>query len=218
MALKRVAKKRVAKKIVTENTDPTAAVKKRVTTKRRTTVKKRVAVKKQVPAKAANPESPIAMMEAAFSDSRANLAKAYESETAQQEKNLTKLKTQLERAIAKQNLLKERKEAALLNLTEKQTPAAKNRVARANDALKAGMLVVKETRAEIQSARAALGEAKDAQKKFSTLQKLIGGFESSYAKGTTKKRGVVRRTRKKATANATPSSSEEQAVVEVPTE
>ena len=218
MALKKVTKKRVAKKTMAKSTGVTATAKKRVTVKKKVAVKKRVLAKKQAVVNTTTSASPILMLEKEISTSQAKLAKAYASETALHEKNVAKLKTQLEKASAKQNLLKDRKEAALKNQAEKQTQAAKTRVVRANEALKANSAVIRGIRADLVSAKSAHIEAKKAQKKFSALEKLVAGFESSWVKAASKKRKIVRRPRKAASPKAADTSSEAVAVEEATAE
>lgn len=190
MALKKVTKKRVVKKAVAKSSTAKASARKR-------TVKKRVA-KKAVRAAAPAPVSPVAMFEKELAASQSKLGKACASAVIQCEKEVAKLKTQLEKAQARQTLQKERKAAASKSMSDKPTQAAKTRVARANEAMQATGVVIKDIRNAMQQARSAHAAAKQAQKKFAAMEKLLAGFERNWEKAAAKPRKTVRRVRKPA--------------------
>jgi len=193
MALKKVAKKRVAKKSASKR----AGVK--------TPTKKRAAKK------TASVQSPVSILEKEISASQIKLGKALEKETALCEKNVAKLKTQLSKTSAKQRLQREKKKAASQNQAGKQTQAVKTKMARANDAIKATGVLVKDIRTGLQNAKSAYDQAKKAEKKFSAKEKLVAKFESDWVKAPSKKRKPVRRTRKAVAPEAVETVNEEAA-------
>jgi len=84
-------------------------------------------------------------------------------------------------------------------------------MARANDAIKATGVLVKDIRTGLQNAKSAYDQAKKAEKKFSAKEKLVAKFESDWVKAPSKKRKPVRRTRKAVAPEAVETVNEEAA-------
>jgi len=180
-------------------------VKKKATVKRtgRKTAKKAVAktstrtVKKAV-RKTSAAKSPIQEYEQTIAKARTELSKAHAKAVVQSQKPVEKLQKQLDRVIAKQKTLREKKAAATQRATEKGTQASKNQAARAREALQVINEKIREIRADLKAAKLALTSAKSAQKKFVASEKQQEKFEQEWIKASTPRRKIRKRTRKAA--------------------
>jgi hypothetical protein len=180
-------------------------VKKKATVKRtgRKTAKKAVAktstqtVKKAV-RKTSAAKSPIQEYEQTIAKARTELSKAHAKVVVQSQKPVEKLQKQLDRVIAKQKTLREKKAAATQRATEKGTQASKNQAARAREALQVINEKIREIRADLKAAKLALTSAKSAQKKFVASEKHQERFEQDWIKASTPRRKTRKRTRKAA--------------------
>ena len=97
-------------------------------------------------------------------------------------------------------------------LAEKKTQAAKNRVARATAAVQAGSATIRKLRDDMLAARQALVEAKQAGKKYQSMEKAIARFEREWERASAPSKKVRRR--KKAVAAAAVVSAAESTVQE----
>jgi hypothetical protein len=185
-------------------------------TRKTSTSKKRVA-KKTVTRKAKSPAvkkaaSPVAEIEKSIAKSQAQLAGLYSKAATQAQKNADRIKGQLDKAVARQTVLRDKKNAAAEKVSTNRTPAALKQLARARDTLKIAGQKTAELRAQIKVAKAALKEAADAQKKSVAQQKAMDKFASDWAKANQpKKRKAPAKRRAKKTVAAAPAATEPSA-------
>ena len=180
-------------------------VKKKATAKRtgKKTAKKTVAktstrtVKKAVRKKSVE-SSPIQENEQTIAKARIELGRAHTKAVAQCQKPVEKLQAQLDRVIAKQKTLRDKKVAAAQRAAEKGTLRSKDQAARVREALQVIDEKIREIRAELKVAKLALTSATSAQKKFVASEKQQEKFERDWITASAPKRNVRKRTRKAA--------------------
>ncbi|TVO67706.1 hypothetical protein [Sedimenticola selenatireducens] len=185
-------------------------------TRKTSTSKKRVA-KKTVTRKAKSPAvkktvSPVAEIEKAIAKSQAQLASLYNKAATQAQKSADSVKGQLDKAVARQTVLRDKKNAAAEKVSTTRTPAALKQLARAREALKIAGQKTAALREQLKTAKAALKEAADTQKKSVAQQKALDKFESDWAKANQpkKRKAPAKRRAKKAVA-AAPAATEPSA-------
>jgi len=140
--------------------------------------------------------SPIQGYEQTITKARTELGKAHTKAVVQCQKPVDKLQTQLDRAVVKQKILRDKKVAAAQRAAEKGTPGSKNQAARAREALQVINEKIREIRAELRTAKLELTSAKSAQKKFVASEKQREKFERDWIKASTPGRKIRKRTRK----------------------
>lgn len=188
-------------------------------TKKARTTKKRVAkktatrtAKKTVASKASRSPSSVADLEQMVVKSQVQLGNAYEKAASLAQTNVDRIKSRLEKAVAKQAEQREKKNALAEKASANRTPAALRQLARSRDSLRTAGQKVSELRDEIKVAKEVLKEATQGLKKFEAQQKAQAKFESDWAKSMKPKKRKV--AKKRGTRKAT--TKQEPAVAEIP--
>lgn len=185
-------------------------------TRKTTTSKQRVA-KKTVTRKAKSPAvkmavSPIDELENSITKSQAQLASLYGKAATQAQKGVDSVKAQLDKAVARQTVLRDKKNAAAEKVSTNRTPAALKQLVRARDALKDAGQKNTALRAQLKAAKLAQKEAIDVLKKSVAQQKAMEKFASDWAKASQpKKRKAPAKRRARKTVAAAPAATEPSA-------